>query len=197
MHRTKFFHLPGHRLVELGQLVRIRGAGLRVGGHFDQRVFVANGGSGADSYDNATAEALNVTSKVGLIEHQGPWHDADQVERAVVQWDGWYITERLHSALDYLPPEEFEAAYYRSTTTPNAVWNTQDRPLRHSGQLTFRQGVGMGEDPHRNHVSDRSDRSARHAARGRDSFVRTGPDDLPSITRFPRRPARARAPHTG
>ncbi|WP_398986307.1 integrase core domain-containing protein [Streptomyces sp. AK010] len=46
-----------------------------------------------------------------MIEHQGPWHDADQVERAVVQWDGWYNTERLHSALDCLPPEEFEAAY--------------------------------------------------------------------------------------
>ncbi|MFJ3309681.1 integrase core domain-containing protein [Streptomyces sp. NPDC086549] len=39
-----------------------------------------------------------------LIEHQGPWRDADQVERAVVQWVGWYSTERLHSALDYLPP---------------------------------------------------------------------------------------------
>ncbi|MFI7136805.1 integrase core domain-containing protein [Streptomyces massasporeus] len=82
------------------------------------------------------AEALNVTFKAELIEHQGPWHDADQVERAVVQWDGWYNTERLHSALDYLPPEEFEAAYYRSTTTPNAVWNTQDRPLRNPRQLS-------------------------------------------------------------
>ncbi|WP_405652862.1 integrase core domain-containing protein [Streptomyces sp. NBC_00019] len=47
--------------------------------------------------------------------------DADQVERAVVQWVGWYNTERLHSALDYLPPEEFEAAYYRSLVTPNAA----------------------------------------------------------------------------
>ncbi|MEV6054104.1 integrase core domain-containing protein [Streptomyces sp. NPDC052107] len=50
-----------------------------------------------------------------------PWHDAGQVERAVVQWVGWYNTERLHSALDYLPPEEFEAAYYRSLATPNAA----------------------------------------------------------------------------
>ncbi|MEV4974709.1 integrase core domain-containing protein [Streptomyces scopuliridis] len=56
-----------------------------------------------------------------LIEHQGPWRDADQVERAVVQWVGWYNTERLHSALGYLPPEEFEAAYHRSMTNPNAA----------------------------------------------------------------------------
>ncbi|WP_307021018.1 integrase core domain-containing protein [Streptomyces canus] len=52
---------------------------------------------------------------------QGPWRDADQVERAVVQWVGWYNTERLHSTLDYLPPEEFEAAYYRSLFAPNAT----------------------------------------------------------------------------
>lgn len=81
----------------------------------------ASVGSAADSYDNAMAEALNGTFKVELIEHQGPWRDADQVERAVVQWVGWYNTERLPSALDYLPPEEFEAAYYRSLVTQNAA----------------------------------------------------------------------------
>jgi transposase InsO family protein len=56
-----------------------------------------------------------------LIEHQGPWRDADQVERAVVQWVGRYNSQRLHSALDYLPPEEFEAVYYRSLNTPTAA----------------------------------------------------------------------------
>jgi transposase InsO family protein len=70
---------------------------------------------------NAMAEALNGTFKAELIEMQGPWRDADQVERAVVKRVGWYNTERLHSALDYLPPEEFETAYYRSLTTPNAA----------------------------------------------------------------------------
>lgn len=74
----------------------------------------ASVGSVADSYDNAMAEALNGTFKAELIEQQGPWRDSDQVERALVRWVGWYNTERLHSALGYLPPEEFEAEYYRS-----------------------------------------------------------------------------------
>lgn len=58
----------------------------------------ASVGSVADSYDNATAEDLNGSFKTELIEHQGPWRDADLVEHAVVQWVGWYNTERLHSA---------------------------------------------------------------------------------------------------
>ncbi|MFF8024937.1 integrase core domain-containing protein [Streptomyces sp. NPDC007896] len=81
----------------------------------------ASADSVTDSYDNAMAEALNGTPKAEVIEHQGPWRDAGQVERAVMQWVGWYNTERLHSALGHLPPEEFEAAYQRSMTTPNAA----------------------------------------------------------------------------
>ncbi|MGW7369452.1 IS3 family transposase [Streptomyces sp. NPDC054841] len=81
---------------------------------YGERLLEAGASAVADSYDNAMAEALNGSFKAELIEHQGPWRDADQVEHAVVQWVGWYNTERLHSALDYVPPEEFEAAYYRS-----------------------------------------------------------------------------------
>ncbi|MFJ8062775.1 integrase core domain-containing protein [Streptomyces sp. NPDC096142] len=68
----------------------------------------------ANSRDNAMAEALNGSFQAKLIEHQGPRRDADKVERAVVQWVGWYNTQRLHSALDYLPSEEFEARHHRS-----------------------------------------------------------------------------------
>lgn len=59
------------------------------------------------------AEVLNGTCKAELIEHQGPWPDADHIERAVAQRVGWYNTERLQFALNYLPPEEFEAAHHR------------------------------------------------------------------------------------
>ncbi|MFE7244526.1 integrase core domain-containing protein [Streptomyces sp. NPDC057580] len=36
----------------------------------------------------------------------------DEVERAVFQWVAWYNGERLHSALGYLPPDEYEQAYW-------------------------------------------------------------------------------------
>ena len=72
----------------------------------------ASVGSVADSYDNAMAEALNGTFKAELIEHQGPWQDFDEVERAVFQWVAWYNGERLHSALGYVPPDEYEQAYW-------------------------------------------------------------------------------------
>ncbi|MEU2891397.1 integrase core domain-containing protein [Streptomyces albidoflavus] len=45
---------------------------------------------------------------------QGPWKDDDQVERAIFQWITWYNEERLHSALDYVPPAEYEEAFWRS-----------------------------------------------------------------------------------
>ncbi|MFB6784279.1 integrase core domain-containing protein, partial [Streptomyces sp. NPDC056352] len=48
------------------------------------------------------------TFKAELIEMQGPWTDVDQVERAIFQWITWYNEERLHSALDYVPPAEYE-----------------------------------------------------------------------------------------
>ncbi|MCX4741893.1 IS3 family transposase [Streptomyces antibioticus] len=74
----------------------------------------ASVGSVADSYDNAMAEALNGTFKAELIEMQGPWKDVDQVERAIFQWITWYNEERLHSALGYVPPAEYEEAFWRS-----------------------------------------------------------------------------------
>lgn len=94
---------------------------IRYGERLVEAGATASVGSVADSYDNAMAEALNGSFKAELIEHQGPWRDADQVERAIVQWVGWYNTERLHSALDYLPPEEFEAEHYRSRAATTAA----------------------------------------------------------------------------
>ncbi|WP_406226040.1 IS3 family transposase [Streptomyces albidoflavus] len=73
----------------------------------------ASVGSVADSYDNAMAEAQNGTFKAELIEMQGPWKDPAQVERAIFQWITWYNEERLHSALDYVPPAEYERGFWQ------------------------------------------------------------------------------------
>ncbi|MEU2739683.1 integrase core domain-containing protein [Streptomyces sp. NPDC007095] len=44
----------------------------------------------------------------------GTWTGFDQVERAIFQWVTWYNEERLHSALDYVPPPEYERDFWRS-----------------------------------------------------------------------------------
>ncbi|MFD0327218.1 integrase core domain-containing protein [Streptacidiphilus monticola] len=68
------------------------------------------------------AEALNGTFKAELIEMQGLWRDFDQVERALFQWVTWYNEERLHSALDYVPPAEHERAWHqRQEATPQSA----------------------------------------------------------------------------
>ncbi|OEJ28929.1 hypothetical protein AS594_35420 [Streptomyces agglomeratus] len=93
---------------------------------------------------NAMAEALNGSFKAELIEHQGPWRDADQVEHAVVQWVGWYNTERLHPALGYLPPEEFETHHYQLQATTNAAVNHTTRRYKtgnSSGPFPIRGSV--------------------------------------------------------
>ena len=32
-----------------------------------------------------------------------------------MEWVDWFNNRRLHSVLDYVPPEEYEAAYYAQT----------------------------------------------------------------------------------
>ena len=35
------------------------------------------------------------------------------VELATLEWVSWFNTQRLHSAIGYIPPAEAEANYYR------------------------------------------------------------------------------------
>ena len=82
----------------------------------------ASVGSIADSDDNAMAEALNGTFNAGLIEIQGPRRDVDQAERAIFQWVTWHNEQRLHSALDHVPPAEYERDWWRQQeATPQSA----------------------------------------------------------------------------
>uniref|UniRef100_UPI00351E08A7 IS3 family transposase n=1 Tax=Mycolicibacterium fortuitum TaxID=1766 RepID=UPI00351E08A7 len=67
-------------------------------------------GSRGDSYDNALAEAVNAAYKTELINRGKPWRGVDDVELATAEWMAWYNQERLHEALGYVPPAEYEAA---------------------------------------------------------------------------------------
>jgi putative transposase len=68
-------------------------------------------GSKGDSYDNALAETVNGLYKAELIRRRGPWRTVAEVAVATAAWVAWWNTHRLHGALGYLPPAEYEAAH--------------------------------------------------------------------------------------
>ncbi len=74
-------------------------------------------GSVGDAYDNAMAEATNSLYKAELIEHEGPWKTVADVELATLGWVDWFNRSRLHGALNYLPPIEFETSHVAGAVT--------------------------------------------------------------------------------
>ncbi len=64
--------------------------------------------------------------KTECVRLDGPFKTVDELELATLAWVHWYNEQRLHSALGYIPPTEFEQAYYRQT-------NPRQQPL--PGQL--------------------------------------------------------------
>lgn len=82
---------------------------------------VVSVGSRGDSYDNALAESVIGLFKTELVKKQGSWRSFEQLELATARWVDWYNNRRLHTAIGDLPPAEFEAAYYASSTTVDAA----------------------------------------------------------------------------
>jgi len=64
-------------------------------------------GTIGDSYDNAMAESFFASLKRELVDDE---HFATRAEAraAVFEWLIWYNSDRLHSALQYRPPVEYE-----------------------------------------------------------------------------------------
>jgi putative transposase len=61
-------------------------------------------GSVGDSYDNAMAETIIGLFKTEVINFIGPWKSVGQIEWETMAWVSWYNSERLHSAIGYVPP---------------------------------------------------------------------------------------------
>lgn len=75
-------------------------------------------GSRGDSYDNALAESVIGLFKTEVIRRRGPWRSLEEVEFATLEWVAWWNTGRLLEPIGYVPPAEYEAAYYRRQDAP-------------------------------------------------------------------------------
>ena len=81
-------------------------------------------GSVGDSYDNALAETVNGYYKAELIygpARTGPWKNIDDVELATLGWVYWHNASRLHIYLGDLPPAEYEATFYATQRSDQAL----------------------------------------------------------------------------
>jgi putative transposase len=83
---------------------------IRYTARLEEAGLVPSVGSKGDSYDNALAETVNGLYKAELIRRRGPWRTVAAVAVATAAWVAWWNTQRLHGALDYVPPAEYEAA---------------------------------------------------------------------------------------
>lgn len=73
----------------------------------------ASVGTTGDSYDNALAETVNGLYKTEVIEYlKSDWSGLADVELATLNWVDWFNKKRLHSAIGYVSPWQFEAMYY-------------------------------------------------------------------------------------
>ena len=74
-----------------------------------------------DCWDNAPMESVNATLKVECV-HGEHFQTREQARQAIVEYIGYYNTERRHSALGYLTPAQFEQRWRAEpNTSANAL----------------------------------------------------------------------------
>ena len=101
---------------------------IRYGNRLDDAGAIASIGSIGDSYDNALAESVIGLYKTECVRRDGPIRTLSDLELATASWVHWFNTARLHSALDHVPPVEYEHQYYNQTTREDPI---SGEPSRH------------------------------------------------------------------
>jgi transposase InsO family protein len=81
----------------------------------DLAVILSSGRTG-QCWDNALAESFFAALKGECLDQQ-PWPTRAAARRATVEYIAWYNGTRLHSALGYMTPDEFETASRQETLT--------------------------------------------------------------------------------
>ena len=89
-------------------------------------------GSTGDSYDNALAASIIGLYKTEVIHWRGPWRTLSDFEYATLEWVDWFNNRRLLSSIGYVPPAEFEQAYYRKKrrSGPGGLTQTRRSPIK-------------------------------------------------------------------
>lgn len=70
-----------------------------------------------DCWDNAPMESINGTLKVECV-HGEHFHTRGQARQAIIEYIGYYNTERRHSSLGYVAPAQFERRWRAETEMP-------------------------------------------------------------------------------
>ena len=90
---------------------------IRYTDRLDELAIAPSVGSRGDALDNAMAEAWVASFKSELVDGRR-FGSYEHAEHEVLHWIGFYNEERLHEALDDLPPVEYEMIYYKIGNTP-------------------------------------------------------------------------------
>jgi putative transposase len=81
----------------------------------DLAVCLSRGRTG-QCWDNTLAESFFASLKVECLDQQ-PWPTQAAARRATVEYIAWHNGTRLHSALGYMAPDEFETATRQEALT--------------------------------------------------------------------------------
>ena len=89
---------------------------LALGARLAEAGIAASMGSPGTAYDNALAESFFASLETELVDRSS-WPTLDVARLAVFDWiERFYNRTRLHSALGYLSPDEFERRYRSATS---------------------------------------------------------------------------------